>query len=344
MLEKIIFFVISLVALGFLILIHELGHFIFCKIFSIPAPLFSIGFGPQIFSRSFFGTEFSLRLLPLGGYVAIGDQKEETEVNILHSYSLYKGVLVILGGIIFNIVTAYLMCIALAVTCHLEKSSLKSFIATPRVELVKEDGVAFGMGIKPGDSILKINDMAVVSARDIQKISSLQLKNITIERPEHGIIVCNYSGDNVPQLGITCSIKNCENFSFGERAKIGMQVATQITRETIEGLGNLFYHKKVKQFSGFIGILRAGASALSESFASLVATLVLISINLAVINLLPLPVLDGGQLFLLVLARIMKRPLNKRFQDMFLYFSIAILVLLTAMTTFYDIARWIGFL
>lgn len=205
------------------------------------------------------------------------------------------------------------------------------------------------MGLLPGDYLLSINGEKIISGINARSALTRMLTSseriICIFRNGEEITCQDIQSEdnNIPNsVGVVCSLEKYANFNWIERAKYGVRIASLMIKETINGILELFKNFRLKNFSGFIGILRAGVGAAQESFASLVATFALISVNLAIVNLLPLPILDGGQVLILGLSKIYGRPLGEKFQKAFFYFSILLIGLLTIFTTFYDIVRWIG--
>ena len=124
---KLINIIFSFIGLGFLVLIHELGHLFFCKLFNYPAPKFSIGFGPIIFKKLYKGTEYIFSILPFGGFVQVGEDTnnvDESQIEIFKKKSLYKGILVIFGGIIFNLIFSYIAIIIVNIFSPIEQKKL----------------------------------------------------------------------------------------------------------------------------------------------------------------------------------------------------------------------------
>ncbi len=347
--EKTLFLLAILFGIGLLTLVHEFGHFLFCRLFGVPVPIFSIGMGPHLFSRTYKGTKFALSAIPFGGYVAIGSSNEhepQEEANLLAKYSLYKGGLILLGGIICNFLLAYIFSIGLALTYNLETTSIKPFLATPLIESVLADSCAEKACLLPGDRIISIDEKPVESGYEIKKAFSENSQsekneiqfmrgstcsNCTIERPSESA-----------KIGIICALEQYHTYTLRERVYLGIRVVNAMIKATFNGVLELIHRRKMQNCVGFIGILQAGFNAAKEGMVSLIAILIFISINLAIVNLIPLPILDGGHLLLLVIAKIYGKPLTDRTQQMFFYFSIIIIGMLTLFTTFYDIVRWIG--
>lgn len=171
LLYKIVLIFIGLLGINFLIAFHELGHFLFCKLFKIKTPSFSIGFGPYIWSKKIGDTVFALSSIPFGGYVEIAGvqevgQGEQKEAQRKDTYSFvskpyYQKLLVLLGGILFNLIFAYAAFIALFYTGIPKTLLMYPYQATPVITSVTPESAAHQAGLQPQDKIIAINHQAV---------------------------------------------------------------------------------------------------------------------------------------------------------------------------------------
>src|SRR5271170_7782292 len=162
-LTNIIFIFPALIGVGFLIGFHELGHFLFCKLFNIHTPSFSIGFGPKLISTRIGDTDFSLSAIPLGGYVEIAGAAEVGQGEQEHAYSsdersfarkpYYQKMLVMFGGIMFNLIFAY--------TAFIFLCSFGLPATVPTIGTVQADSAAARAGLQSGDTIIAIDDFMV---------------------------------------------------------------------------------------------------------------------------------------------------------------------------------------
>ena len=172
--------VIGLLGIGFIIGFHELGHFTFCKIFGISTPSFSIGMGPRIFKKKIGQTEFSLSAFPVGGYVEIagnaemgqGEQKEAYR-NDKYSFAnkpYYQKMLVMAGGILFNLIFAYFALTMLYFWGMPKSPILYHYSASTTVDTVLPDTPAAKSSLAPSDTIISINNTPVHNAQDVLEL------------------------------------------------------------------------------------------------------------------------------------------------------------------------------
>ncbi len=318
-------YVSTIIGIGFLILIHELGHFIFSKLFNIPVAEFKIGRGPKLFSKNIGETTYSLGILPLGGYLAIGESNDhEKEVNLLNEKPLYQGILVILGGILNNIIFSYIVIIF--VTAFYPESiritPLKNFIPQTSITLKHEKG------------FLEANYNSIHELlSSIQKEKNLKIKNE--ERPR--II-------SIEEFRKSYTIED-QNFTSSktllEKIKQGITLTNSAIKATAMGLIASFLSVDFKNFSGPVGIIKTCSTAAQQGTPIFLIFLALISISLAILNLLPIPIVDGGQLLLLLVRKLYKKDLPESFQAFLTYGSFAILGIITLYSTYNDIIRYI---
>jgi regulator of sigma E protease len=328
---------IALLGLGFLVFIHELGHFLFCKFFNIPAPYFAIGIGPKIFKKKYKGTEFSLGIIPIAGYVQMGEEIDEDQ-SILYKYSYYKGFFVLLGGIIYNILFTVLACILISFLQQYNTSLIGNFYNNPIVKSISDESLLHV--ISEGDRIVMCNNKKVETPYDV--LNCLQEDSANTLSLIHNEELVEISVDSKKIFEKKCfkivSYRN-ENNSFFEKIKFGLLGAKNLAKHTIVGLLSIFSKKNLKRVSGFLGILKSASTASENGFISFLGFLALLSINLAFFNLLPLPVLDGGQLLLLSISKLFKKELSQLFTTILMYGSFGLLFILILFSTYNDILK-----
>jgi regulator of sigma E protease len=308
----------GLVGIVFLIGFHELGHFLFCKLFNIRTPTFSIGFGPRLFQKKIGDTEFVLSAIPLGGFVEItgmaemgqGEQKEAHSRDS-HSFAVkphYQKFLVMFGGILFNLMFAYFAFILLGLI------GMPKMI--PTISSIQPDSAAERAHLMPGDTIIAIDRQSVDN--DLQKtlsiINGLPNKETTTLPVTIG---SRMEGDKaVGLLGITgFSTTKTEGLSLFEAIKTGISKTNELIMGTLKGFANMFAKRDTTGLQGPLSIISLIMQGIKQSFGYFLFLLALISVNLAILNLIPLPILDGGQILYYTIEAIIGRQIPLKIRE-----------------------------
>ncbi len=349
---------IALFGIGFLIGFHEFGHFLFCKLFGIKTPTFSIGFGPILYQRRIWDTDFTLSAIPLGGFVEIagaaevgqGEQKDahSTQKDSFAIKPYYQKFLVMTGGILCNLLFAYFAFILLSLVgipkTPLMPSQMKTVIAK-----VAPNGSAQEAGLQAGDHIHTINGVQVTDnvPQLIEAIEPLAHKQATISYERAGntkeLTFTVGERTNAPTIGsigvISFETKDLPPRSFFEAIRQGIQLTNDFIVKTFTGIIGIFRKADFNNVGGpvvIISLLTQGATSSLKIFLILLA---IISINLAILNLIPLPILDGGQLLFYTIEAIIGRPLPIKVRE---YIHIASWILIMGLILYlsvFDIAR-----
>ncbi len=325
-LGKILPLACSLIGFGVLIAAHELGHFLFCKLFKIHTPTFSIGFGPEIYKRKIGQTNFRIAAIPFGGYVEIaglaevgqGEQThaQDTSQNSFANKPYWQKAFVLLGGIIFNILFAYLaFCTIFMVGNQAAKQSLT-------VLSVGENSAAAQAGLKAEDIIVGINDKRLSTdpirlneEKDTLLINEIRAnpnKEITllIKRGQEEInlpITPATHQESGKTIGIIGALFQPPQLPFWYAFKAGFDYTIKIIGLIFKGLKQLFVSRSLDGAAGPVMILAQGAATAKHGFIPLLHFLGIISLSLALMNLLPIGALDGGQLLFTTIEFIIRR-------------------------------------
>ncbi|WP_441743809.1 RIP metalloprotease RseP [Helicobacter pylori] len=345
-------FVVAVLMLAFLIFVHELGHFTIARICGVKVEVFSIGFGKKLCFFKLFGTQFALSLIPLGGYVKLkGMDKEENETNesTNDSYaqkSPFQKLWILFGGAFFNFLFAILVYFFLAlggekvllpVIGDLEKNALEA-------------------GLLKGDKILSINHKKIASFREIRSVVAHARGELVLEiERNHQIlekrltpkIVAVISDSNDPNeiikykvIGIKPDMQKIGVVSYSlfqafeqalSRFKEGVILIVDSLRRLITGGAS------VKELSGVVGIV--GALSHADSLSMLLLFGAFLSINLGILNLLPIPALDGAQMLGVVFKNIFKITLPAFMQNALWLAGVGFLVFIMFLGLFNDIIR-----
>ena len=325
-------------AFGVLIFFHELGHFVFAKLFKVAINEFSIGMGPKLFSKlGKDGIKYSLRLFPIGGYVAMEGESEESEhPNSFEKKPAYQRFIIVLAGAVMNIV------IALVVVFILTASS--PYYGT--TQIAEFDGVSDSyMGLKVGDRIVKVGDTSVKTLDELSyqiMIKGYEPIDLTVVRGEDEIVVFEVSFPISEEDGFKYGQMN---FSvFGEKKTIASLVKntfhTSIStiRMIWDSLIGLFTGRfGIKQISGPIGVTGAMVEVAKYGPRNFFYLVAVISMNLGVFNLLPIPALDGGTLFTTAIEIVFKKRIPKKIEEIIKLVGFALLITLIIFVSVKDI-------
>lgn len=323
----------AIAVLALLIVVHETGHFMAARLQGIHVNRFSIGFGPALWKYQGPETEYALRAIPLGGFVGFPDDDPDSDIpendpNLLRNRPVLDRAIVISAGVIANLVFAYLVFVVQFAALGVPQASAPGVLVP---ELPPSSiTVAADAGMKPGDVILSANGVVLGQSLD----SRDRLKQIIESSPEQPIdleiqrgtqildieVVPKRNAENKGQIGIALEHNGSIEFrsaqfleAFGLAAKEFQNVCVM----TVKGFGALItnFSEMAGQVAGPVKIVEQGAKFVEADAGSLFPFTALISINLAIINILPLPALDGGQLFFLLIEALRGKPLPTRFQE-----------------------------
>ncbi|AAD07326.1 RIP metalloprotease RseP [Helicobacter pylori] len=345
-------FIVAVLMLAFLIFVHELGHFTIARICGVKVEVFSIGFGKKLCFFKLFGTQFALSLIPLGGYVKLkGMDKEENGMNETtdDSYaqkSPFQKLWILFGGAFFNFLFAILVYFFLAlggekvllpVIGDLDKNALEA-------------------GLLKGDKILSINHKKIASFREIRSVVARARGELVLEiERNHQVlekrltpkIVAVISDSNDPNemirykaIGIKPDMQKMGVVSYSlfqafekalSRFKEGVVLIVDSLRRLIMGSSS------VKELSGVVGIV--GALSHANSLSMLLLFGAFLSINLGILNLLPIPALDGAQMLGVVFKNIFHITLPTPIQNALWLAGVGFLVFIMFLGLFNDLTR-----
>lgn len=332
---------LSILILGFIIFFHEAGHFLAATSQGIKVNGFSIGFGPALLKKQFRGVTYSLRALPLGGFVSFPDEEADDipldDPDLMRNRPISQRAIVLSAGVIANLLIAWLVLFGQA-----------SFIGIPSqpeagvlIISTQPSGVADESGLIPGDKILGINGIKLGEGQEavkklVSEIQSSPLKPISFERLRENkleiIDITPSESSGTGKIGaqlqqnISGSLTKAKD--LGEIINQSDKQFFDILLKTIKGYKGLFtdFGATAKQLSGPVKIIEIGAQLSEQGGSGLILFTALISINLAVLNSLPFPLLDGGQLAILLLEAFRGKPIPAKFQVAFLQSGLFLLV------------------
>lgn len=310
-------FLIAVAMLGLIIFVHELGHFLTAKFFKMPVSEFSIGMGPQVFSLDTKETTYSFRAIPIGGYVNIEGMEVGSQVeNGFNSKPAYQRFIVLFAGVFMNFLTAFLIIFSIAQMAGRMEYEEKAVIGA----LVK--GGANEQILKVDDKILELDGKKINLWADIPEVTKEAIDKeeipALIERDgKEQKLVLKLTKDEENKrvvLGISPKSKKT-NLSFTESLVFAKNSFISILKDTVGGLFTLFSGKaNLKEISGPVGILKVVGEVSKFGWTSIASLAVILSINIGVLNLLPIPALDGGRI-IFVLLEIFRIRINKKWEE-----------------------------
>lgn len=326
---------LTILGIATLILIHEFGHFIAAKVFGVRVDEFGIGFPPRLFGARRGETMYSVNLLPLGGFVRLhGETARETEeVNDPRSFiaqPALKRFVVIAAGVAMNVVIGWLIVSAVL------------FIGTPRgllIDRVLPDSGAAEAGLKDGDFITGFTEGSAFTAY-VRARPGEALAFDVVRAGEHiAITATPRVGENGGLLGVVVAEAGTKALPFFQALREGFVQSAAMMASVVVGLWTILktlftQGALLEGFVGPVGIFSVAAHTGSLGFAFLLQLIGVISLNLAVLNIMPFPALDGGRLLFLVFEKIKGSRLSPKFEMVAnaagFFVLLALIVLVTA--------------
>ncbi|WP_019499435.1 RIP metalloprotease RseP [Pseudanabaena sp. PCC 6802] len=324
---------LAISVLALLVVVHELGHFMAARLQGIHVNRFSIGFGPILWKYQGAQTEYAVRAIPLGGYVGFPDDDEESTIppndpNLLRNRPIADRAIVISAGVIANFVFAYLVLLVMTIAVGVGTVDVPGV----RVDsLIANDSPAAVAGLRPGDIVRSANGTSFgTSLTTLEEFQAIIAKNanqsidLAVQRNDEMLNLTVVPSGEVGhgRIGIRLDFTDKPHRrpirNVGEALTSAAKSFERLTVMTVQGLKQLVtnFQETAAQVSGPIAIVAMGSELAKSDASSLFDYTAIISINLAIINILPLPALDGGQLIFLILEALRGgKPLPSALQE-----------------------------
>lgn len=341
---------ILFIILSVIIIVHEFGHFIAAKKGGVYIDEFSMGMGPQLlkYKPKKSETTYSLRAFPIGGFVSMAEKEEPNNKKIkknqvLENKNFGRKLLVLINGILFN-------CILAIFLFFISGLFYGRPISEPVIQNVVDGMAAQKAGIESGDRILEVNGVKIntwddflleASAKKLKSEYIFKIEKSSGEVKEYSLVpeVQEVEGQEIKVFGIQSSgttyykgFKNAFIYAF-EGFYTNFKTIFKI-------LGNLLTGEvPVKSLSGPVGIYSLVDNVKSQGFNTLLYLTAYLSINVAIINLVPIPVFDGGRVLILLIEKITKKKSSEKLEIMLNYIGFLLMILLMLYVTFNDIVR-----
>ena len=339
--------VYAILMLAFIIIVHELGHYTVGRLCGIGIEEFSVGFGPKLVQWKRKGILYSLRLIIIGGYVRFtGEDEDSDDPRAFNNQKVWKRFLTVLAGPLMNFVLAYLVAVGML-------TGYGVYDVVPQVGSVIEGTPAAESGLADGDVILTVAGEAIAYsgegyARMVELIGAHDPEKplpLTVRRggEEKTILTGLYQDvGGAWKMGIYMSQVRVR-MPFFESLKYGGTLMATLTRELLNSIKNLIFHGEgLNQVSGTVGIVSEVSQTLNEGFYMVLYWILLISTNLGIVNLLPLPALDGGRLVFLIVEAIRRKPVPRDKEGLVNLAGLAAFFVLFIVLTYHDIVRIIA--
>ncbi len=350
------------VVLGVLVFIHELGHYLAARMVGVHVETFSIGFGRALTSwTDRHGTVWKLAWIPLGGYVKLHGQERPEEVGAdvqalwqpgrtFHEKQVGKRAFIVAAGPIANFLLAAVLFMALFATAGRP-------VAEPVVGEVVAASAAERGGLQTGDRIEAIDGTPITRFTELQRIVSAHAGEklaLSVKRGETHVDLTvtpdsrEDGGRKLGVLGIRGGATRMERLGLGEALGAGVTQTWDVAAQTLDAVWQMITgHRGADDLGGPLRIAQLSGQVAQLGFASLVSFIAVLSVNLGLINLFPIPVLDGGHLVFFLIEAIRGRPLPPKAQAMGLNAGVALLVALFVFATWNDLGhiglfRWVA--
>lgn len=337
--------VVAVIVFGLLIFIHELGHFTAAKLSGVRVNEFAVGMGPALLKKDYKGTRYALRVFPIGGYCSMeGEDQDSGDPHAFGNAKLWRRIVIVCAGAVMNIVLGFLLALVLMSASPIHNPVVSQFVK----------GAASDKGASPlktGDRILAINGSRVHTVTDITydlMLSDSKTIPVTVERDGKTVYLPAVQFPLITSGGVTAMVSDFEPQLQHKTMLSVMRSSFYYTVATVKLVWMTLYlmirgRYSVQDMSGPVGVSAAMGEAASAGAIPLLFITILITVNLGVVNLLPLPALDGGRLVFLLLEGVRGGKRVKPEVEGYIHFAgFVLLILLVVLVTFSDISKIAG--
>lgn len=345
----ILYVILAILIFGALVLMHELGHYLFARLFKVSITEFSIGMGPKLLQRQNkkTGIMWSLRALPFGGYVAmVGEDGETDDPNALQKKAPWQRLIIMAAGGLVNIITGFILMVALVIGTrdNLGSTTIYGFIPPESSEVALSDST----GLEAGDRVLKVGKVGVHTANElVYEImrQGVEPIDMTVIRGGEKLLVEGVEFPTFTDQGVTFGDYDFQVYgerpTFANVAKHAFFRSVSTVKMVWDGLVDLISGRYgMEAVSGPVGVTEVIVeTAKTKQTANLVYLAAVIAVNLGVMNLLPIPALDGGRIVFVLYEMIFRKPINRKVEG---YLHGAVMILLFGFiifVTFKDVIK-----
>ncbi len=340
--------IIFILVLGVIVFIHELGHFIFAKLMGVYVYEFSLGMGPKLVSKKGKETEYSLRLVPIGGFCSMaGEEIDEEEIKVpkdkrLQAKKPWQRFLIMFFGPGFNFIFAILTLFFIALFCG-------SASYEPIISSVEKNYPAYSVGLEKDDRILSINHKSVKTLDDVslyltiankEKNTVIKVEKVNGDKKTYKIKPKKVKVKDEVSYKYGIGLQSKQKYGFVNSIQYTYVKTTSLFKQMIVTVQSLFTGGvKVNQLSGPVGIYTIVGEQSKAGFANILYLMAFLSINVGFLNLLPLPAFDGGHILFILIEKIKGSPVTPRVENMIHTVGLFLLMILMVYITFNDIIK-----
>lgn len=340
-----------------LVLVHEWGHFFSARKLGVEVEEFGFGFPPRIASVQKKGTTYSFNWLPLGGFVKLkGEDSREVGAGSFMAQKPWRRAVIICAGVVMNVVLVFVLLsvgfgVGFPTVAGPEYGSALKDVRLQLVEVLEKSPAAEA-GLVAGDSIISVDNKVVLSQSDLQSYLNTGASHPVTVVYEHDNKTLSVSVTPVAltqtqgkyALGISFLPMGTLVYSWYEAVWQGARETVVLTGAIFSAFGNMFKDLVVHQHvpadvAGPVGIAVITGQVVQEGWIYVLQFAALLSLNLAIINVLPLPALDGGRLLFILIEKIRRKPNNERIEAIVHRLGFALLMLLVLLVTYRDLLR-----
>ena len=342
--DLIITVLLTVFIFGLLILIHELGHYIAARSFKVGVKEFAIGFGPKIFQKQGKYNLFSIRAIPMGGFVSmIGeteDVEDESQKSVaFRSKPIWQRMIIALAGSAMNIISGLIVLAVLVIS--------QKYYATNQIGAFNEGAVSNAQGLQVGDTVIKINDAKITNAQDLIfkiQVDGVKPLKLTVLRDGEEKVIENVQFKTITEQGVELAEPD---FKVTRAEKTVGRVIKEVYEQSVSNV-KMVYSLIGKTITGRFGIEGvSGPIGIGKTIdvvkdnpdpvRNLSFLFVTIALNLGIFNLLPVPMLDGGMIVFLIYEAIFRRRVPEKFETALTMFFMVLLILFAVFIGFKDI-------
>ncbi|MBR5314341.1 MAG: site-2 protease family protein [Clostridia bacterium] len=331
---------IAILIFGFLIFIHELGHYLTARLFKVGINEFALGMGPKILSKTSkkTGIVYSFRLLPIGGFVSmVGEDEDSDDENALNNKPVWQRMIIVAAGAFMNVLVGVL--VVLIIVCSTKN------LATNIVAEFDENSQLVTQGLMVNDEIVKIGNQRVFTGRDMLEavmFEGADTVDVTVKRDGKLVVLKDVDFPRLSQGKMTFGTVDFKVYGEGRSFVNIIKHTIFYSKSTVNMIWkSLLYlvtgKVGVEQMSGPIGVTSAIGTAAKSGLTSLLDLTAMLALNLGIFNMLPFPALDGGRFVFMIYELIFKKPIKREVEGYIHFAGLCLLMLLMVVVGFNDV-------